>query len=52
MIGAPGTVSNAPSGTEYAIFIQLYGYNTQLVLTTGVKTRRYVGSPPNWTSWT
>ena len=51
MIGASGTISNAPSGTEYTLFIQFYGYNAQAIFNAGLKSRRYVGNPATWSSW-
>jgi hypothetical protein len=53
IVTGPGTISNAPGEiTQYCVFIQFAGYNTQMILFDGVKTRRRVGAPmPSWTNW-
>lgn len=55
-IGAVDTISNGPDNAQWCLFIQLPGiYCTQIMCLggdNGVVTRRYIGSPQAWTSWT
>lgn len=55
-IGAVDTISNGPDNAQWCLFIQLPGiYCTQIMCIggdNGVVTRRFIGDPKVWTSWT
>ena len=55
-INGEDTISNAPDGAQWCLFIQFPdGYHNQVMFlggSNGVVTRRYIGSPQAWTSWT
>ena len=50
------TISNGPDGAQWCLFIQFPDdYHSQVMCIggdNGVVTRRYIGSPQVWTSWT
>lgn len=50
------TISNGPDGAQWCLFIQFPDvYRNQIICIggdDGVVTRRYIGSPQVWTSWT
>lgn len=50
------TISNGPDGAQWCLFIQFPDdYHNQVMCIggdNGVVTRRYIGSPQVWTSWT
>lgn len=50
------TLQNAPNGVNWGVFIQIGNgsyYFTQIIVDglIGVKTRKYSGNPPLWSSW-
>ena len=55
-VQAKDTISNGPDNAQWCLFIQLPGsFCTQVMYVggdNGVVTRRYIGSPAVWTSWT
>lgn len=55
-IKSKDTISNGPDGAQWCLFIQFPDdYHNQVMCIggdNGVVTRRYIGSPQVWTSWT
>ena len=55
-INGEDTISNGPDGAQWCLFIQFPdSYHNQVMClggSNGVVTRRYIGSPQAWTSWT
>ena len=51
IIRSSSTVTNEPENAGYTVFIQFYGYNTQVIIGPNVRTRRYVGKTPSWGDW-
>ena len=55
-INSKDTISNGPDSAQWGLFIQFPdNYHTQVICIggdNGVVTRRYIGSPQGWTSWT
>ena len=51
-LGEPASLSNAPSDVSWCVFVQFYGFCTQLILSGSfIYMRKVAGNPAEWQPW-